>query len=102
MKSSNNLTPEQKIDEILREASDSISRGVVTGTWDKVNTKQQLLSLIQEEKIKACIEEIGHIQAQYGHQLAQTMAGGEWQTIKDRMLSLGDRLQALKQPKEQL
>jgi hypothetical protein len=52
------------------------------------NVMQSIKQLITEAVNTAVIIELGHIQLQYGHQLAQTMAGGEWQTIQERIQEL--------------
>ena len=53
-----------------------------------VEFRKRIEALITQQVTAATVEELGHIQANYGPYVAQTMAGGEWQTIKERMNDL--------------
>lgn len=97
MNSSNNLTPEQKIDEILKYAVDHAYEVMDSKSFEDpfARAKRQLLSLIQEEKIK----ELELLKTMYGSFADNTL--GKIIVIKAVETSrIDDRLQALKQPKE--
>lgn len=76
------LDLEQKIWELV--ITSNAADAALSAHQIEVDTTK-ITNRIMEHIALAIIEELGHIQVNYGPYVAQTMAAGEWQTIKERM-----------------
>lgn len=89
--SARNTTTDDELEEILVAVynqgyvdADNLARSVRTNRLKPEEALSKLQQLIQSRETAARMDELGGIQLDYGHRVAQTFVNGEAMTVQER------------------